>query len=285
MGETQNSANRQKDIERILKLRLLDDIFMKEVLKDNLPGVQDIIQVILKRDDIAVVEVRIQDEWPNLAGHSVRLDVTARDADERWYNIEIQRSSEGANEKRARYNVGALDWNLLPAGAEYSDLPEVYVIFITEKDILGGGLPIYTINRVIEETGEPFEDFAHILYVNGAYVGDDNLGKLMADFRERDPKKMHFASLADRAAFYKTTEGGVNSMCQIMEEVRQEARAEGRAEGRKEGRAEGRKEERSQMIQALLRYNTASSLLHDSQFKGLAITQMEIDFAQGRQPS
>ena len=53
MGETQNSANRQKDIERILKLRLLDDIFMKEVLKDNLPGVQDIIQVILKRDDIS----------------------------------------------------------------------------------------------------------------------------------------------------------------------------------------------------------------------------------------
>ena len=277
MSETQNSANRKQDIERIKKLRLLDDIFMKTVLKGNPAAVQDIIRVILSRNDIHVMEVRIQDEWPNLVGHGVRLDVTARDAEGKWYNIEIQRDEEGANEKRARYNLSALDWNTFPAGADYHALPEAYIIFVTETDVFGRGLPRYTVRRVIEETGEAFHDSSYIIYANASYHSDDDFGKLMSDFRETDPKKIHYASIAERAAFYKTTEGGVDSMCQIMEEVRQE--------GRVEGRIEGRKEERGEMIRALLRYNTASSLLNDNQFKGLAITQAEIDSVQAKLPS
>ena len=274
MDGKQRNPIRQQDIERISKLRLMDDIFMKTVLKGNIEGVQDIIHVILKRNDITVAEVRIQDEWPNLVGHGVRLDVTARDSAGKWYNIEIQRSTEGANEKRARYHVGALDWHILPTGAEYKELPEVFVIFITETDILGHGLPIYTINRTIEETGEPFYDFAHILYVNGAYEGEDLLGNLMADFRETDPKKMRFASLANKAAFYKTTEGGVTAMCQIMEEVRQE--------GFDNGVVHGIRQTRNQVIDALLMFNNEDSLLHGSQFKGLHITPDEIRASKER---
>lgn len=102
----------------------------------------------------------------------------------------------------------------------------------------------------------------------------------MADFREADPKKMYFASLADRAAFYKTTEGGVTAMCQIMEEVRLEGWQEGREEGWQEGREEGLQEGRNQIILWLLKHNTAGSLLHDAQFRELAITQEEIENAQ-----
>ena len=70
---------RERDMARIARLRLLDDIFMRAVLKDNKPGVQLIIRILLNRDDIEVEEVRVQDDWPNLVGHGVRLDVTARD--------------------------------------------------------------------------------------------------------------------------------------------------------------------------------------------------------------
>lgn len=290
MSEERNNQIRQKDLERISRLRLMDDIFMKTVFRGNLEGVQDMICVILNREDITVTEVRIQDEWPNLIGHSVRLDVTARDAAGKWYNIEIERSREGAIEKRARYHVGALDWNILPAGAEYGDLPEVFIIFITEKDILRHGLPIYTINRTVEETGEPFRDFAHILYVNGAYVGSDPLGKLMADFRETDPKKMHYESIANRAAFFKNTEGGVTAMCEIMEEVRQEGwenglqigRQEGRQEGRREGIDIGTRQTRNQFIDALMLLNGEDALLHSRQFRELGITEQEIMESKAR---
>ena len=33
-------------------------------------------------------------------------------------------------------------------------MPETYIIFITSNDVLKGGLPVYTIERTIQETGE-----------------------------------------------------------------------------------------------------------------------------------
>ena len=77
-----------RDIERIQSLRLLDDVFMKEVLRGNTAGVQDIVRIILRRDDITVRKVEIQDELSNLVGHSVRVDVLAEDGTGKFYNID-----------------------------------------------------------------------------------------------------------------------------------------------------------------------------------------------------
>ena len=270
MAEEKKRGRRLRDIQRIKKFRLLDDIFMKEVLRGNLAGVQDIVRTVLKRDDIEVIEVQTQDELSNLVGHGVRLDILAKDANGKFYNIEIQRADKGAEPKRARFNLGAVDWHKLPPGANYDELAETWIIFITESDVLEGGLAVYTIDRVIRETGKSFNDEGHILYVNGAYVGDDEIGKLMADFRETDPQNMNFPSLAERAQYFKNTKGGVESMCRIMEEVREE------------GIEIGVRETRERMIDALLENISADNLLHDVQFSGLGITQEEIDAARKR---
>ncbi len=46
------------------------------------------------------------------------------------------------------------------------------------------GLPLYHVERIIQETKERFEDGSHIIYVNGSYKNeDDPIGKLMHDFR------------------------------------------------------------------------------------------------------
>ena len=57
-------------------------------------------------------------------------------------------------------------------------------------------------------------------------------------------------------------------MCRVMEEVRAE------------GREEGREENRNQMIAILMMDNTENDLLYDKRFKGLHITQAEIDAAK-----
>jgi len=41
-----------------------------------------------------------------------------------------------------------------------------FVIFITENDVLKAGLPIYHVERTVQETGTVFNDQAHIVYVN-----------------------------------------------------------------------------------------------------------------------
>ena len=76
----------------------------------------------------------------------------------------------------------------------------------------------------------------HILYVNGQYKGEDDLGKLMHDFLCSDPNDMHFDILAERSRYYKENPKGVSEMCKAMEDMRNEALERGRIEGRAEGR-------------------------------------------------
>lgn len=50
-----------------------------------------------------------------------------------------------------------------------------------------------------EETlNKPFGDGTHILYVNGEYDGDSDIGRLMHDFRCSDADQMHFGLLAEK---------------------------------------------------------------------------------------
>ena len=108
--------------------------------------------------------------------------------------LEVQRSDHGAGAKRARYNSSLLDANLTEKGDKYDTLNETYVIFITENDVLQGGLPIYHINRMIEEMAKPFGDEAHIIYVNAQIKDETALGKLMHDFNCTDAEDMYFDS-------------------------------------------------------------------------------------------
>ena len=81
-------------------------------------------------------------------------------------------------------------------------------------------------------TNTPFDDREHILYVNGQYRGDDELGKLMHDFLYDDPDKMNCEILADRTRYFKQNPKGVSVMCKAMDDMRAEALERGRIEGR-----------------------------------------------------
>ena len=225
--------------DQIQRFRLIDDTFMSVVFQD-VDCTQFLVRTILQDDDLTVTRVETQDSLKNLRGRSVRLDITAHDAAGKIYNIEVQRKDAGALPKRARYNSAMLDANVTKPGDELENLPETYVIFITENDYFGDKLPLYHIDRVIRESAKPFQDEAHIIYVNGQYRGDDPIGSIMHDFFCADPKDMNNEILADEVAKYKDTDKGVNSMCRIMEELTNESLKEGMAKGRAEGRVEGR---------------------------------------------
>ena len=182
--ETQNNLDferkHEEDLRRIRDFRLMDDNFMSKVFEDK-PCAEFLLRIILNRDDLKVKEVHGQHDLNNIQGRSVRLDILAVDHENRAYNVEVQRSDSGAVAKRARYNSSLLDANLTRKGDAYDALNETYVIFITENDVLRGGLPIYHINRIIEEMGKSFGDEAHIIYVNSQIKDDTALGKLMHD--------------------------------------------------------------------------------------------------------
>lgn len=102
-----------------------------------------------------------------------------------------------------------MDIHSLRSGGEHNDLPETYVIFLTEKDVIGGAnLPIYHIERCILEINKLFGDQSHIIYVNGENKNDTELGRLMQDFTSADYNNMHYEMLADEVRFLKDNEMG-----------------------------------------------------------------------------
>ena len=168
---------RQKFLKVLAGFRLLDDDFMTAVFR-SLACVDLLLRIILDKPQIRATEAIVQDTLKNLQGCSVRLDIHAW-ADGQEFDIEIQRGGRGAAKRRARYNASLLDANALHAGEDYNELPESYVIFITETDVLGKGLPIYIIERVVKDLDEDFDDGSHIIYVNSAMADEDTpLGRL-----------------------------------------------------------------------------------------------------------
>lgn len=215
----------QQDLERLKLLRYLDDDFMTVCLADNFEGVELILGIVLGRKDITVKTVRTQEPMKNLQGRSAILDVHAVDSTNNEFDVEIQRSDARAGAKRARHNSSLLDAHILKPGDDMEDIPDSYVIFITENDVMKGHQPVYSVERyvTIGENKVLFGDGSHILYVNGKYRGNDEIGKLMYDFSCTNPEDMNYEVLARKARYFKQDEKGVATMCKIMEDMRNEA--------------------------------------------------------------
>ena len=208
----------EKFLDKIQRLRYIDDIFLSVALDGYKPGVELILRIVTGIRHLRVLEIYTQKVVTNLYGRGVCFDIFAY-AKNRRFNCEIQRHDSGAIPLRARYNSAMMDSREIQKGTDFSDLPENIVIFICENDVLGKGLPLYHIRRVVEETGEKFADKALIIYVNGQYRGNDPVGKLMHDFFCEKSEDMNYKELADRMSFVKNNEGGVRRMCKIMEDL------------------------------------------------------------------
>lgn len=212
----------QTNLEYIQNFCLLDDIFMTKCFEDDIPCVELVLRIILNKDDLQVTESHTQDFLANLLNRSVRLDVLATDSTGKKYNIEIQRADKGAGEKRARYHSSLLDSKIMQKGADFDDLPETYIIFITENDVMKKGMPLYRIERY----NLIFNDGAHIIYVNGAYRGDTPLGRLMHDFSCRKADDMKYKILADKVRFLKEDKREVEIMSSVVDEIVKEEKQE-----------------------------------------------------------
>lgn len=226
MTEEQIARKHQEDLQRLRGFRLMDDDFMTKCFEGEPVCMELVLQIIMEKADLKVLDAHTQVFVENLLERSVRLDILATDAQGAKYNIEIQRNDKGAGYKRARYHSSMMDVNLLEKSEDFDKLPETYVIFITENDVIGDGEPLYQIGRCFLNSGKRFNDGTHILYVNGAYRGDSPIGRLMHDFSCTDPSDMHYSVLADRVRYFKESKEGVMTMCKVIEDMRREERKE-----------------------------------------------------------
>lgn len=212
----------------------MDDDFMRCLFKDNVPLAEFVLRIITDKQDLVITDCETQKDMKRLAGaRSICLDAYGTDSAGKRYDLEIQRQDKGADPHRARYHSSVMDIENLHSGLGFKELPDTYIIFIIEKDFYGKGEPVYPIERINLATGESFEDGAYILYVNGEYRGESDLGKLMHDFNCTKADDMNFELMAARTRYLKENPKGVSEMCRIMEDMRNESLKEGMQEEKK----------------------------------------------------
>ena len=113
------------------------------------------------------------------------------------------------------------------------------LVHISKFDMYKSGKALYHVDRIIRENGKIVDNGFSELYVNAEVQDDSDVAKLMDIFTRHDAYDDEmFPITSKRKRLFKTTEEGVNEMCEVIEKYIAEGRREGRSEGRREGKAE-----------------------------------------------
>ena len=237
--EQSRITTREKLIEAGKEYNLLSDAFMSVALRD-IPACQYVLRILTGIKNLKVREVRPQYRVSKIESHDAVLDVLAEDETGRLFDLEIQRTDTLDHARRTRFYSSMIDSNYLEKGKTYSDLPEVYVIYVSETDLWKAGYTTYELEKKFRKSNVSYDDGQHVLYINAAVNDGSETAKLMDYFKTADPDDMEHGELSQRVHFLKCDEGGLSEMCEVTERIYKM----GREDGRDEGRAEGREEEK-----------------------------------------
>ena len=216
--------------ERVKDFRPIDDVFF-EVLADDKEVCEEILRTIMEDKNLVVEDVIVQSSERNLYGRSVRLDALCKLSDGKKCNIEVQRSENDDNLRRARYNASVITTKDSQTDTKFSSVEDLYIIFISEHDFLKGGKTIYHVDKVLRETQTIIDDGLHEIFVNTAVDDGSDIADLMTCFVKKAVENPKFPKLSERVTYLKNDEGGVSAMCDVMERYNKVAREEGRKEG------------------------------------------------------
>lgn len=232
MPDFQDSTMNEEYLDVIKSYRPMDDTFMRNIFRNSPEITESVLRILMDKPDLEVISSETQVDMKRITGsRGLCLDVVATDSSGKKYDIEVQKESDGAGPHRGRYHSSAMDVENSYKGMDFDELPDIYVIFITEHDYYGRGKAIYRVRRTVEDDNSLYGDGSNILYVNGQYRDDTDIGKLMHDFCCSDPDDMLIPMLAERTRYLKTNEKEVKHMCEQMERIRNKGKAEGIAEG------------------------------------------------------
>ena len=119
---------------------------------------EDVLSIILDETDLRLREVKVEQVVLNKSGkRAIRLDAWAQDTQNRQFDMEMQNDANADDiRKRSRFYQGMIDTPILKSGKEtrYKNLPSTTIIFITQDDIFGKNLAMYTFRERCEEVPE-----------------------------------------------------------------------------------------------------------------------------------
>lgn len=209
----------EEKIARAREFRLIDDVFF-EVFAEDKEACQEILQVILGEDELTVFDVVVQSSKRNIYGRSVRLDALCTLGNGKKCNIEVQRADDDDHFRRVRFNASSITVKDSDVGERFERILDLYMVYISEHDFIGGAHTIYHVDKVIRETGELVDDGLYEVYVNTKIKDGSKVSDLMECFIQREiVDHKEFPAISKRVRELKTTEGGAGAVCDIVKKL------------------------------------------------------------------
>lgn len=241
---------------KIGELNLIDDLLFTIMATDEnyaVPCLKVILSVLLEKEikDIIVHGQKIlPGDDTDLRG--VRLDVEVTESEDgnvaTLYDIEPHTKNDLDFPRHSRYYQAKIDGHHVESGLkDFSTVPNLYVITITNFDIFGENQMVYTFrNQCKELPNLRYEDGLTFLYFNtkGTLGGSEAIKNMLLyiqDSRKEnavDESTTEVADYVDSVVKSKRMEDTVMTFGYRLDQERREGIAEGRAEGRVEGTKE-----------------------------------------------
>ena len=79
-----------------------NDDFLTKCFEEDTENIELVLQIVLEKPDLKVLDVRTQVFVENLLKRSVRLDILATDSTGTKWNVEVRRSDKGTRGKQRR---------------------------------------------------------------------------------------------------------------------------------------------------------------------------------------
>gem|GEM_PF-6771248 len=219
------------------RMTMFSNCLMFHVFNHAPDVVEHMLHVILGIP-LHVTKVHVEYPLKFNTGTGIRMDVHALDKDKIHYNIEIQNNIQGASIERADYNGAAMKVFFSRRKNKKRWVPRTFVIFITSNGYNCHGQPFYRYS-LRGQNGEETGVGTVIIFVNGLWRDESDLGKMMHDFGCADPKKMKDAVFAKRVAHVKSDKMVRRSMDEYEARKYRKAEKSGYKKGLKIGKEDG----------------------------------------------
>ena len=220
--KTGDKMTLEEKIEQVKNFRPIDDTFF-EVLADDIGVCQEMLRIILEDEKLIVKDVIVQSSERNLYGRSVRLDALCILGNGKKCNVEVQRSNKDHHLKRVRFNASVITVRDSQTDDKFEETIDLIVVYISEFDIFKRGRVIYHVDSVIRETQEKVDDGLERVFVNTTVKDGTTISEYMDCFLQKEIDNAKFPKLTNRVHYLKHEEGGVQKMCEVMEQYSKKA--------------------------------------------------------------
>jgi len=206
--------------ERVKNLRIIDDALFR-LMASRKEVCQEILRNLLDDDNLEVIEVTPQDEMVSLF-RGVVLDALCKLSDGQYCNIEMQKNDRENDVKRVRFHASIVTTNKTSKGSNFTQIPNVKVLYISTYDALGNNQTVTHVSRCqrIKDSYLPIDDGEDIIFANTEIDDDTKHSRLLKLFLKSESfYDEMFPALSEAMKFYKDTERGQETVSEVTKEL------------------------------------------------------------------